>query len=135
MTINILKIESFQPLGPAKPRAEKPAPEAVQIKPGIWQLPDGRLETRDPVKDLTVNGGYGGKPAPRKVPNALGGDWIEWHGGECPIPEAGLGEYAIRFKNGFEPNTVLRLEARHWSWHKGEGYSIIAYRLLPKEPA
>jgi hypothetical protein len=38
-----------RPLGPAIPKPAPAAPRHVQIKPGIWQAPDGKLETRDPT--------------------------------------------------------------------------------------
>jgi len=72
--IKILHSEAFQPLGKPIPRPAAPAPEPVQIKPGIWKNPDGRLETRNPAADLIVNGGYGGKPAPKTTPAAIGVD-------------------------------------------------------------
>ncbi len=34
-----------RPLGPAIPKPAPAAPQPVQIKPGIWQAPDGRLRT------------------------------------------------------------------------------------------
>jgi len=72
VTITILKTEQFQPLGKPLPRPAAPAPEPVQIKPGIWKNPDGRLETRNPAVDLIVNGG--GKPAPKVTPATIGVD-------------------------------------------------------------
>jgi hypothetical protein len=38
-----------RPLGPAIPKPPPAAPKSVEIKPGIWQAPDGKLETRDPT--------------------------------------------------------------------------------------
>src|SRR6185369_12124273 len=72
MTITILKAEQFRPLGKPIPRPAAPAPEPVQIKPGIWKNPDGKLETRNPAVDLIVNGG--GKPAPKVTPATIGVD-------------------------------------------------------------
>src|SRR6185295_5766151 len=73
--IKILQMNNdFAPLGKPLPRPAAPAPEPVQIKPGIWKNPDGRLETRNPTVDLIVNGGYGGKPAPKTTPAAIGVD-------------------------------------------------------------
>lgn len=45
MTISILKAESFQPLGPAIKRVSKPAPDPVQVRPGVFQGVDGRMFT------------------------------------------------------------------------------------------
>lgn len=72
MTLTILKAEQFQPLGKPIPRPAAPAPEPVQIKPGIWKNPDGKLETRNPAVDLIVNGG--GKPVPKVTPATIGID-------------------------------------------------------------
>jgi hypothetical protein len=47
--IKILHTEPFLPLGKAIPKPAPAAPQAREIKPGIWQAPDGKLETRDPT--------------------------------------------------------------------------------------
>lgn len=58
-------------------------------------------------------------------------DWIEWHGGECPVP---AGERIdIRFRGGtyedYQPS-------EGWRWtHVGGAYDIVAYRISkPAEP-
>lgn len=129
MTLTILKTESFQPLGPAKPRPQKPAAD-VQIKPGIWQLPDGRLETRDPKVDEAVNGATA-KPfhSPKsQVPNALGDGWIAC-GPDMPNLSPGEFEYRADICKTFAP-THLSLHECFWERESGS-----QYRLLPKEPA
>lgn len=144
MTITILKTEQFQPLGKPIPRPAAPAPEPVQIKPGIWQLPDGRLETRDPAVDLIVNGGYGGtKPGPKApetplavLPNALGDGWTEWRGGECPIDLPC--KWQLRHRNGKEFDSDIDPRGYSTQWRHtspDRGAHIVAYRILPKEPA
>ncbi len=50
------------------------------------------------------------------------GQWIDWHGGECPIPEDK--EFQIRYRRG------LRWDHREPSDQKWGG-DIVAYRLLP----
>lgn len=202
MTITILKAEQFKPLGKPIPRPAAPAPEPVQIKPGIWQNPDGRLETRNPAVDLIVNGG--GKPAPKVtpatigadlaagsdqacitvwelsrelgckaskvmiacmlygqqvtlnqaidgdladlvreelaetplpvLPNALGDGWIEWRGGECPIPDAEVGEYETRSRRGVVSPGEQPAREDVWT-HGGRDCDIVAYRLLPQGAA
>jgi len=63
---------------------------------------------------------------------ALSDGWIEWSGGECPIPKARQGEYQIRFRNGIFGRSESMM-ARDWSWRDSSSdYSIVAYRLLPK---
>jgi hypothetical protein len=37
--------DDFRPLGPAIPKPAPAAPKSVEIKPGIWQAPDGKLRT------------------------------------------------------------------------------------------
>jgi hypothetical protein len=72
-------------------------------------------------------------PEPAAAPAAaLGDGWIEWGGGECPIPKARQGEYQIRFRNGIFGRSESMM-ARDWSWRDSSSdYSIVAYRLLPK---
>lgn len=64
------------------------------------------------------------------VPDAQG--WITWEGGECPIPDAKVGEYEIRFGNG-EINAGDICDAIHWHLEhifNGADYNIVAYRLV-----
>jgi hypothetical protein len=132
--IKILHTEPFLPLGKAIPKPAPAAPKAVEIKPGIWQAPDGKLETRDPtpmvitpipapssnlaevcaeaVRQLEAVCGtalIGFKPAETPlpvVPNALGDGWIAWCGGECPIQGSQAGTYQVQLKNGEVENGV-----------------------------
>lgn len=58
--------------------------------------------------------------------------WITWKGGECPIPDAKVGEYEIRFGNG-EIKAGDICDAIHWHWEhifNGADYNIVAYRLV-----
>jgi hypothetical protein len=67
-----------RPLGPAIPKPAPAAPQPVQIKPGIWQAPDGKLETRMPTQ------------GPRMAPTKYHCDTCE-DTGTCygPIPTNG----------------------------------------------
>lgn len=66
-------------------------------------------------------------------------EWIEWKGGECPIPDAKAGEFEVGLRDG----DILSNEgwsAMDYSWHragsKGLAHDceIIAYRLIePKQ--
>jgi hypothetical protein len=116
----------------------------VQIKPGIWQAPDGKLETRDPtpmvitpipapssnlaevcaeaVRQLEAVCGtalIGFKPAEAPlpvVPNALGDGWIAWGGGECcPVQSGAAIEVRMR-------------EQDHYSGSKGYDFTSHARR-------
>src|SRR6266851_3295783 len=52
--------------------------------------------------------------------------WIEWHGGECPVPVGESFEYRLRNGTG---NGPLRTPTA-WNWeHHGDQYDIVAYRL------
>ncbi len=53
-------------------------------------------------------------------------EWIEWGGGECPLPH-GV-KHEVKFRNG----TVINDDAPDgWSWgHVGEDDDIIAYRVI-----
>jgi hypothetical protein len=54
------------------------------------------------------------------------GEWIEWAGGECPLPKGAAHE--VRLRNGTiewddEPET--------WRWrHRNNSTDIIAYRVV-----
>jgi len=56
--------------------------------------------------------------------------WIEWGGGnECPVPKSCWVEAKLR--NGKKD--------AGWGWiaewrHTGNGYDIIAYRIIPEQP-
>jgi len=55
-------------------------------------------------------------------------EWIEWNGGECPVaPETRV---EVKFHNE-ETNGLCF--AHYWDWNDadGDGYEIIAYRVLP----
>lgn len=57
------------------------------------------------------------------------GDWIEWHGGECPIADGVWFEF--RFRDG-ELSRYARNNAPSWDWSdRGIDGDIIAYRILP----
>lgn len=55
--------------------------------------------------------------------------WIEWLGGECPIPDGQLVE--IRFRNG-DALVVAMAGAWQW-WHSGKKYDVVAYREVEVE--
>jgi hypothetical protein len=58
------------------------------------------------------------------------GDWIEWAGGECPIPQAKAGEYMIRRADGCEVASAgpAPVWGNLWSMRSLPG-TITAYRL------
>lgn len=68
--------------------------------------------------------------------------WIDWHGGECPVPEGALVD--VRYRNSEKfPDTfgTITLEVggygatgRHWN-HDGYPNDIIAYRLHQPQEA
>jgi hypothetical protein len=58
--------------------------------------------------------------------------WIDWHGGECPVPAETRVE--VRFRMGKE-NRPLGCASR-WLWgHDDDPYDIVAYRIIPGEEA
>lgn len=62
------------------------------------------------------------------------GPWIDWAGGDCPIPDAKAQTYELRFRNGEETSSTR--EGKSWIWANGEpcGADIIAYRVrLPAD--
>lgn len=63
----------------------------------------------------------GEQPAPEP-------DWIEWKGGECPVPKRELVE--VRYRSGNECTVVAY--GKRWA-HIDSFGDIIAYRLSPKQ--
>jgi len=58
--------------------------------------------------------------------------WIEWDGGECPIPWAKAGEFEVKFRDG-SLNEDKCMDAIDWGscWEKDNVCDdIVAYRLL-----
>lgn len=56
--------------------------------------------------------------------------WIEWHGGECPVPNGTA--VVVRFRDGWtssETNPCNAPERMRWS-HLGNYCDIIAYRVV-----
>jgi hypothetical protein len=133
--IKILQMnDDFQPLGPAIPKPAPAAPKSVEIKPGIWQAPDGKLRTdfatgqsvapaqkAAPVAPLP--------PLPNAMPDADG--WVVWGGGAVPDFNGGC---FVRFQDGEE--TSYRNSWTDKAW--GQAYegrdgdcNIVAYKLIP----
>ena len=61
-------------------------------------------------------------------------DWIEWKGGECPVPDSTMVE--VRFRDG---RTPTRRPADMFDWGYGKGYlmrnsDIVAYRVHHSHP-
>ncbi len=53
--------------------------------------------------------------------------WIDWAGGECPVPKGKLFEYRLRDGGTGAPLT----SSTAWNWkHEGSPYDIVAYRLI-----
>jgi hypothetical protein len=64
--------------------------------------------------------------------------WVQWHGGECPIPNAKAGEYELEFRDGRVLNPKRGLAMDYvWGHVSSEsiikGGDIIAYRLIEQE--
>lgn len=58
--------------------------------------------------------------------------WIEWNGGECPVPEETL--VAVRFFNGKEPEEPRRAHLWAWGHSRKAGYEIAAYKVVEAAP-
>lgn len=66
---------------------------------------------------------------PAVVPAADADCWIEWSGGDCPVPEGTLVD--VKFANG-EPAAGV-IPAEEWDWTHDEpidGFDIVAYRVV-----
>lgn len=66
---------------------------------------------------------------PKAAPATDADGWIEWNGGECPVPDEAL--VNVRSKNGLM-NSYYQFLADDIDWSHGdcEGYDIIAYRVV-----
>ena len=136
MTIKTLRAESFSPLGPAikKPIAEKPfIPE--QVRPGVFKGADGKLYT-----DIKANETPAVFHPPKQqmptplptlpvAPSALADGWIEWKGGECPIPARKAGQYEAKDSEGRLWGSCIEASFLDWSHTNAPG-DIIAYRVI-----
>lgn len=58
--------------------------------------------------------------------------WIEWRGGECPVPAGVQLDVRLRFGNAF--SAIRRAPALRWT-HEGNPGDIVAYRLIRGEPS
>lgn len=57
--------------------------------------------------------------------------WIEWTGGECPVPNAFGREYELRMRG--DSAFVIRplVPAAKWRWsHKDRATDIVAYKVI-----
>jgi len=65
---------------------------------------------------------------PKIDPSMVEPEWIEWHGGECPVTP----EYTVEVR--FRDGDVVRDDAPHrWDWnHLDYHGDIVAYRVLSK---
>jgi hypothetical protein len=65
-------------------------------------------------------------------------DWTDWHGGECPIPDAKAKEIEFRTREGIDYK-IRPDEASDCNWHHACNgsilslHDIIAYRLIEQE--
>ena len=59
------------------------------------------------------------------------GGWIEWTGGECPIPLGSLIKVQLRADSREEAEFDAPSFAGEWRWEQlGGGSDIIAYRVI-----
>jgi hypothetical protein len=144
-----------RPLGPAIPKPPPAAPKSVEIKPGIWQAPDGKLETRDPtpmvitpipapssnlaevcaeaVRQLEAVCGtalIGFKPAETPlpvVPNAVGSCWVE-HDGVTPPADLSL-QYDLVYSTYGQVRSCEGQAVYASIFVTRDGWQIIRYRI------
>lgn len=58
------------------------------------------------------------------------GDWIEWHGGECPVPRDTLVQIKLRSGDVRRPG-----RAASFFWHHDRGNTdIVSYRTITEQP-
>jgi len=62
--------------------------------------------------------------------------WIEWRGGECPIPLAAAGEFEIRYRDATDDDGYLspkETDAKHFTWKRSTRdceSDIVAFKLV-----
>jgi hypothetical protein len=58
------------------------------------------------------------------------GEWIEWGGGNCPVPH--VSKLMVKLRSG---NIRDGKPAINWGWRNtGSINDIIAYRIIPEQP-
>lgn len=58
------------------------------------------------------------------------GEWIEWAGGNCPVPH--VSKLMVKLRSG---NIRDGKPAINWGWRNtGSINDIIAYRIIPEQP-
>ncbi|MBO15574.1 MAG: hypothetical protein CME87_08830 [Herbaspirillum sp.] len=67
---------------------------------------------------------------PPAEPDADG--WIEWKGGECPVPDSTI--VKVRFRSNDESARPCRADWHAWD-HVGARSDIIAYRVVKEKEA
>lgn len=84
---------------------------------------DGEPDDEDLIELIEDN-------PPLPAPAADDEGWIEWAGGECPVP-AGT-KVQCRYRNG-DTGQLYRAEGYRWN-HAGNGVDIVAYRVIKAAP-
>jgi hypothetical protein len=60
--------------------------------------------------------------------------WIEWRGGECPVPNGTIVDVRMRREDEYG-DTFTNEPCDDWDWSHANGDSdIVAYRVVPPEP-
>ena len=98
---------------------------------GYSRLVEDRLNEREAAPAPLHERAVAGLARPRTADEQIAPepDWIEWKGGERPVP-AGTLVVDVRFRGGANDSGPAAI----WHWkHHGKGYDIIAYRLSPKQ--
>lgn len=68
----------------------------------------------------------------------MSNDWIEWKGGECPVPPDTMVE--VRYRSAILPISAADLACReNWDWQPSEhgltgSFDIVAYRVVSEPP-
>ena len=86
------------------------------------------LEKARHVLDMLIELEYGSKSENAEKHAELGDGWIQWNGGECPVPARTRVEIRFR-RGGNESNRIA--EALEWEHGKlGWWWDIVAYRIV-----
>jgi hypothetical protein len=99
---------------------------------GVWFYPDNGRFIHDRREDHSYDLIREVPPPVKREAEADG--WIEWRGGECPVPNGTIVDVRMRREDEYG-DTFTNEPCDDWDWSHANGDSdIVAYRVVPPEP-
>jgi hypothetical protein len=107
--------------------------DAAEQEPRAWQIKQGGrvqlISNAEFVRasfDAAEMTPLYAPPVVAKPATPALGEWVEWHGGECPIADV---PHEVKFRDGDVFGDEI---AQSWEWRRtGSDFDIVAYRILP----